>query len=210
MGVSQAAVRRHLDGLRADGLIDVRIERHGVGRPALLFSATERGEELVGRGYLHLISRLFRTLDQMGPSEVAGQSGRDVLESAFQGVAHEIAADHRAEVLGMTLAQRVDEASRALKSEGIVDGWERVGDTFHILNSDCPYLRLAEMTDAPCCADRLSIELLIGAPVEQTKRIAANTWSGSPTPRPNAPPDLFLAKLAADQAPRYLRATENE
>jgi predicted ArsR family transcriptional regulator len=173
MGVSQAAVRRHLDGLRADGMVDARFERHGVGRPALLFFATDRGEEAGSKGYLHLVSRLFRKLDQMGAEEVAGQAGRGVLETAFEGVAKEIAADHRAEVLGMTLGQRVDEASRALKPEGIVDGWEKVGDTFHLVNSDCPYLRLAEMSDAPCSADRLSIELLVGAPVEQTRRIAA-------------------------------------
>jgi len=42
LDVSQQAVRRHLDGLRADGLIEARLERHGVGRPALIYSATEK------------------------------------------------------------------------------------------------------------------------------------------------------------------------
>ena len=45
LGVSPAAVRRHLDGLRADGLVDVKLERHGVGRPSLLFFLTDRAEK---------------------------------------------------------------------------------------------------------------------------------------------------------------------
>jgi predicted ArsR family transcriptional regulator len=169
--LSPQAVRRHLDGLRADALIDVRQERHGVGRPSLLFFVTERGEEMGGRTYVQLLSRMFRHLEKLGAGEVSGATGRQVVEQVFSGIAEEVAADHRAEVRGETLDQRVDEASRALRQEGIVDGWERDGDAFHLVNGDCPYLKLAEMSDAACSADRLSIELLVGAHVEQTRRI---------------------------------------
>ena len=171
--MSQAAIRRHLDGLRADGLVDVRFERHNVGRPALVFFATERGEEAVGHGYLQIVSRLFRRLDKMDANALDGMSGHDVIEFGLAGVAEEVAADHRDDVRGFTLAERVDEASRALKGEGILDGWEQEGKTFRLVNGDCPYLRLAEMSDAPCRSDRQSIELLVRAPVEQLQRIAA-------------------------------------
>jgi len=171
LALSQQAVRRHLDGLRADALVDVRIERHGVGRPALLFFATERGEEMSGRAYLKLLSRIFRHLERLGADQVGGRSGRQVLESVFAGVASEVAADHAGEVRGATLDERVAEASRALEREGIVDGWRKEEGAYQMVNSECPYLRLAEMSDAACRSDRRSIELLIGAPVEQTRRI---------------------------------------
>jgi predicted ArsR family transcriptional regulator len=169
--LSPQAVRRHLDGLRADALIDVKQVRHGVGRPALMFFVTERGEELGGRTYVQLLSRMFRHLEKLDAGKVSGASGKQVVEQVFSGIAEEVAADHRAEVRGETLDQRVEEASRALHQEGIVDGWERDGDSFHLVNGDCPYLKLAEMSDAACSADRHSIELLVGAQVEQTRRI---------------------------------------
>jgi predicted ArsR family transcriptional regulator len=103
--------------------------------------------------------------------EVESGSGRKLLESVFAGIAADVAADHRAEVRGLTLDERVAEASRALGREGIVDGWQREGEVFQMHNGECPYLRLAEMSDAPCRADRQSIELLIGSNVEQTSRI---------------------------------------
>jgi predicted ArsR family transcriptional regulator len=168
LGLSQQAVRRHLDGLRADGFLDARLERHGVGRPALVFFATERGEELSGRTYLQLLSRLFRHLEK---SEGASPDGHHVLDEVFAGIAVEVAADHEAEVRGGTLAERVAQATQALEREGIVDGWEQHGDVFEISNGECPYLRLAAMSDAPCRSDRQTIELLVGADVEQLRRI---------------------------------------
>lgn len=170
--LSQQAVRRHLDGLRADGLVEVKQERHGVGRPTLLFFTTERGEEQAGRTYLQMLTRLFKHLEKLDASQVSGSDGHKVLEQVFSGIATEMAADHRSEVHGSTLDQRIDEASKALEREGIVDSWEKLENgTYHILNEECPYLRLAEMSDAACKSDRKSIELLIGAEVEQTLRI---------------------------------------
>lgn len=172
--LSPQAVRRHLDSLRADGFVDARQERHGVGRPQLVFFATERGEETAGRAYLQLLSRLFRHLGKPD----AGQMGAEpqVMERVFAGIAQEVAEDHRPEVHGATLDERVAQTSRALEGEGIVDGWNKHEEGFQMVNGECPYLRLAEMSDAACRSDRRSIELLLGTPVEQTSRIV----DGSP------------------------------
>ena len=88
--LSQQAVRRHLDGLRADGLVDVRQERHGVGRPTLLFYTTERGEELAGRTYLQMLTRLFKHMEKLDASQVSGADGKQVLELVFSGIATEM------------------------------------------------------------------------------------------------------------------------
>ena len=166
LGLTHQAVRRHIDGLRADGLIDAKLSRHGVGRPSLVFTATERGEETAGHTYLQLLSRLFRHIDK----EPEGER-KQMLEEMFSGIAQEVAAEHIAEVRGQTLDERVAQVTRALGSEGIADGWSKEGDVFHIHNSECPYLKLAALSDAPCRSDRQSIELLVGAAVEQTSRI---------------------------------------
>jgi predicted ArsR family transcriptional regulator len=166
LGLTHQGVRRHLDGLRADGLIEARLERHGIGRPSLVFSATDRGDETAGHTYLQLLSRLFRHIEK----EPEGER-RQMLEEMFAGIAHEVAAEHVSEVRGQTLDERVAQVTRALEAEGIADGWRKEGEIFHIHNGECPYLRLAELSDAPCRSDRQSIELLVGTAVEQTKRI---------------------------------------
>jgi predicted ArsR family transcriptional regulator len=169
LGLSQPAVRRHLDALRVDGYVDAKLVRHGVGRPALLFFPTELAEEMAGRGYIHLLSRLFRSLDHMKAEAAASDS--DVLQRAMAQVALEVAAEHRTEMGEGSLEERVSRVSEVLKPEGIVDGWEKEGDGYRLLNHDCPYLRVAELNDAPCRSDRQTIELLVGASVEQLSRI---------------------------------------
>jgi predicted ArsR family transcriptional regulator len=172
LGVGQASVRRHLDHLRVDGLADVRTERHGVGRPAFVFYTTEAAEERSPAGYSRLLSRLYKGLRTLEKGEVRGRDGTQVLRKVFDGVAQQVALEHRSEVVADTLEGRVVEASQSLEREGIVDGWTKEGDRYLLKNTACPYRMAALTTHGTCELDRKTIELLIGAPVRQVGRIA--------------------------------------
>lgn len=171
LGVGPASVRRHLDHLRAEGLVDVKAERHGVGRPAFLFYATEQAEERTPAGYSRLLSRLYKGLRALDESQVRGRDGAAVLRSAFRGAAEQVALEHKAEVTGETVADRVEQTSQALRREGIVDGWTPDAEGFRISNSACPYRQSAELSHGPCELDKHVIELLVSAPVRQVSRI---------------------------------------
>ena len=41
-GITKAAVRRHLDNLRADGMVEFRVVRQAMGRPYYVYFATEK------------------------------------------------------------------------------------------------------------------------------------------------------------------------
>jgi predicted ArsR family transcriptional regulator len=172
LSVGQASVRRHLDHLRVDGLVDVRMERHGVGRPAFVFYPTERAEERTPAGYPRLLSRLYSELRGLNEGEVRGRDGEQVLRAMFEGVAEQVAREHESEVGAQSLEGRVAQTSQALKREGIVDAWNKTGDGYHLTNSACPYRQAAQHSHGPCELDRKAIELLIGAPVRQVSRIA--------------------------------------
>jgi predicted ArsR family transcriptional regulator len=163
LGLNQANIRRHLEVMRAEGLVDVRIQRHEVGRPAYVYRLTERAEELSGH-YPRLVSRMVRQI-------AARDAGPELLDELFEGVAHDIAGAYRPKVTGATVAERVAQTSEALKDEGIVDHWRKDADGFHLMNTTCPYRKAAEASQAPCHADHRTVELLVGAPVEQVSRM---------------------------------------
>lgn len=171
LGVSQAAVRRHLDHLRVEGLADVREERQGVGRPAFFFYPTHQAEERVPAGYGRLLSRLYKGLRSLEEAQVRGRDGASVLRSVFEGVATQVAAEHKADVAADSLGGRVVETAQSLQREGIVDGWTQDADGYHLTNHACPY-RQAAGTPGTCELDRRTIELLVSAPVRQVSRIA--------------------------------------
>ena len=171
LGVGQATVRRHLDHLRVDGLADVRAERHGVGRPSFVFYPTEAGEERAPAGYAKLLSRLYQGLTSLDERDVRGRDGPAVMHSVVAETAEQIAREHQAEVDASSLEGRVGQTSVALRSEGIVDGWRKEADGYHLTNSSCPYRMAAEASHGPCELDRRTIELLVDAPVRQVSRL---------------------------------------
>lgn len=171
LDVSHGSLRRHLDNLRVDGLADVRVERHGVGRPAYIFYPTEQAEERAPAGYSRLLSRMYNELHSLGREQVGGRDGEQVLRTVFEGIAEKVADEHRPAVASASLEGRVAQTSETLQREGIVDGWTKEGETFHLTNCACPYRQAATSTDGPCELDRRTIELLVSAPVRQVSRI---------------------------------------
>jgi len=163
LGLNQANIRRHLEVMRAEGLVDVRIQRHEVGRPSYVFRLTERAEELSAH-YPRLVGRMVRQL-------AASDAGSGLIDQVFEGVAHDIAVAHRSSVTGATVGERVAQTSEALKDEGIVDHWRKDSDGYHLMNTACPYRKAAEASQAPCHADHRAVELLVGVPVEQVSRM---------------------------------------
>jgi predicted ArsR family transcriptional regulator len=171
LDMSPAGVRRHLDGLRAEGLVDARPQRQAVGRPSFLFYPTERAEELSAAGYSRLLERMFGGLLELRPEQVSGELGREVLGRVFEGVAERLAEQYEPQVVGDTLEERVPQAIEALRAEGILDHWDRGPEGFRLTNSACPYRRAALATEEACSADRLAIQLLLRRPVEQLGRV---------------------------------------
>jgi predicted ArsR family transcriptional regulator len=167
--LNQANIRRHFEVMRAEGLVDVRIQRHGAGRPSYVYSLTERAEELNAH-YPRLVGRMLRYLSELSPDDVATDR-RPIVEQVLDGVAGELADAYRPSVTGASLEARVAETSEALKTEGIVDHWRKDADGYHLMNTWCPYRKAAEASDAPCHADRRTVELLVQAPVAQVARM---------------------------------------
>ncbi|HLB23603.1 MAG TPA: ArsR family transcriptional regulator [Dehalococcoidia bacterium] len=163
LGMNHANIRRHLEVMRGEDLVDIRIQRHEVGRPAYVYRLSERALDQNAQ-YPRLVNRLVKRLAALPDAE-------PVLEQVFDGVADEIAGAYRPMVTGATVEERVAETSLALKEEGIVDHWRKDADGFHLMNTNCPYRKAAEVTDAPCHADHKVVQLLVGAPVEQVSRI---------------------------------------
>ena len=177
LGVGPATVRRHLDNLRVEGLADVRAERHGVGRPSYVFYLTEEGEERSPAGYSRLLSRLYQGLSSLDERDVRGRDGSQVLHSVLELAAEHVAEQYEEEVAAGSLESRVDKTSTALQPEGIVDGWSKEADGYHLTNSACPYRMAAQASHGPCEFDRRTIELLVDAPVRQVSRVI----DGQPT-----------------------------
>src|SRR5499425_1053557 len=85
LGLTPAAVRRHLDHLLAGGMIETRLARvyggRGRGRPARLFAITDAGRSAFEHAYDDLATSALRFLAEVaGPGAVAEFARRQVAD----------------------------------------------------------------------------------------------------------------------------------
>ncbi len=157
LGVTTAAVRRHLDHLRADGMVNVRAVKQHTGRPYYAYHPTERALGSLPDGYASILERVLQSVE-----------GR---EGVAERMAESVAERHRGEILGAVDEQLIVRVTESLRSEGILESWHAEHDGYHLVNGTCPYLKAAEFSSLPCESDRKAIELLLGQEVTQLNRI---------------------------------------
>lgn len=173
LDLSVGSVRRHVDILLADGLLDAEFVRQPRGRPVTRYSLSSEGEERsAAPSYSRLLERIYPALAGLEASDVAGSDGATVLDRVFDRVAEEVAQEHRARVTAAELGERVRQVTVALSEEGILHDSAEEDDLFRLRNLSCPYRSAAAETHAACVADRRAIELLLDAPVEQLRTVA--------------------------------------
>src|SRR5580704_12221064 len=111
LGLTPAAVRRHLDNLLADGMIETRMARvqrgRGRGRPARLFAITDAGRSAFEHAYDDLATSALRFLAETGgPVAVAEFARRQLadLEHRYAPVVAAAPAEQRVQALAQALS----------------------------------------------------------------------------------------------------------
>ena len=85
MQLAPATVRRHMDILEWDRLVDHTEVRKPTGRPQYSFHLTEKGHDSVTKDYSRLLNELVSAIKNIPQENLGGRSGEDVLrDSVFR------------------------------------------------------------------------------------------------------------------------------
>lgn len=171
LGLTSAAVRRHLDALLADGMVEAREARpsgrRGRGRPARVFAVTDAGRSAFYHAYDDLASAALRFLaDTVGEDAVAEFARRQVddLERRYRPAVEAAPAHHRVRVLAEALSG--DGYAAATQAAPAPAGGEQ------LCQHHCPVAHVAEEFPQLCEAETEVFERLLGTPVQRLATIA--------------------------------------
>jgi predicted ArsR family transcriptional regulator len=174
LGLTPAAVRRHLDSLLAGGMIEVRSARRpasrGRGRPAKLFVITDAGRSAFEHAYDDLATGALRFLAEVaGPGAVAEFARRqlDELERRYRPVM--ASAEPGAKVQALAEALSADGyAASAIGAPGspATAGGEQ------LCQHHCPVAHVAAEFPQLCEAETEAFGRLLGTPVQRLATIA--------------------------------------
>jgi predicted ArsR family transcriptional regulator len=159
VNINAISVRHHLGSLQADGLLVAEEERHGVGRPRLVYSLSEKGLERFPTRYLRLTNRLIDQLKETMP---------DVqVNNLFAKMATEMAAEYEPKVKSMNTEQRLELIKDLLTEEGFSIRWEKQGGQYHIHEITCPYYHVGQTHPEVCSIDQTLISTVLAIPAEK-------------------------------------------
>ncbi|MBB5857145.1 helix-turn-helix transcriptional regulator [Amycolatopsis umgeniensis] len=169
LGISAAAVRRHLDALLADGEAETRdVPRRGPrgrGRPAKNFLLTEAGRARFGHAYDDLASSAIRFL--------AEHAGEDAVKAFAEARVASLVGPHQDAITQHTdPAARAEALAAALTREGYAASTRQVGVGEQLCQHHCPVAHVAAEFPQLCEAETEAFAHLLGTHVQRLATIA--------------------------------------
>nr|WP_180290843.1 MarR family transcriptional regulator [Streptomyces sp. TLI_171] len=182
LGLTAAAVRRHLDGLAAAGLVDAREQRvygsRGRGRPAKVFALTDGGRDAFYQAYDQLAADALGWISEAAGGGKAGEEAVAAFARArlakqgrkYQDAVERVGAEQRAEAL-----------ARALSEDGYAATVRRVPSAAaapaapagaQLCQHHCPVAHIAEQFPQLCEAETEVFSQLLGTHVQRLATIA--------------------------------------
>ncbi|GHI08593.1 ArsR family transcriptional regulator [Streptomyces cellostaticus] len=169
LGLTPAAVRRHLDALVADDVVEAREQRvYGArtrGRPAKVFALTDCGRDAFDQSYDKLAVDALRWIaEQEGGAEAVAAFARARIAAqagAYRKAVEGVGPDKRAEALAKALS--VDGYAATARSAPVGE---------QLCQHHCPVAHVAEQFPQLCEAETEIFAELLGTHVQRLATIA--------------------------------------
>ncbi|MDB5054098.1 MAG: transcriptional regulator [Bacilli bacterium] len=161
LGITEMAIRRHLNTLERDGLIEAKLTRQAMGRPTHFYSLTLLADDLFPKNYHHL------TLDLLGELELEGVNR---IEKLFEGRKQKLLEKYGGRMEGKNLVDRVAELAEIQNANGYMVQWEHDVEGHYVFTEfNCPIAQVAKQYNAACRCELTLFKKLLGAEVECTE-----------------------------------------
>jgi DeoR family transcriptional regulator, suf operon transcriptional repressor len=176
LGVTATAIRQRLDRLMRAGLVcRETLAPPGTsaarGRPAHVYSLTEKGQRTGGDNFRDLSLVLWR--------EIRSMRDPAVRQGLIARVGSAMAGMYREQVVGETATERLESVAAILRERRLscdvhvesntasAEGAALENSSLSVLTAySCPFPELAEQDRGICAAERLMIQELVGSAVQ--------------------------------------------
>jgi len=163
VGINPISVRHHLTNLQMEGLVEGQEERHGVGRPRLVYVLTDEGVERFPTRYMQLTTRLLSQMKDTMPGPVVA--------NLFNQIAEDLVSKYSSDVQSLSMEERLDFVQEILGREGFNVKWEKKDGQYEIHEISCPYYQIGIAHPEVCTVDQTLISKMLALPVSKVQCI---------------------------------------
>jgi predicted ArsR family transcriptional regulator len=168
LGLTPAAIRRHLDAMVSAGQVTPRPLRafgpRGRGRPARAFALTDAGHAGMPNAYDDIAAAALRYL--------AAESGEPAVAAFARARVSEFEARYRPLVDAATVPERATALAEALSADGYAAATRPAAAGVQLCQHHCPVQHVAEQFPQLCEAETEAFSRLLGSHVQRLATIA--------------------------------------
>lgn len=166
LGLTPAAVRRHLDQLVADGILEARdqrpLGRRGRGRPAREFAVADPARDRFGHTYDALAAQALRHLRETNGPEAVAEFARSRM----------VELEHKCTAAVEAGRDPITALAVALTDDGYAASVEHASTGDQICQHHCPVSHVAQEFPELCDAETEMIARVLGTHVQRLATIA--------------------------------------
>jgi predicted ArsR family transcriptional regulator len=161
LGVTEMAVRRHLNTLERDQMVSSQLLRQAMGRPTSQYFLTEKSDDFFPKNYHSFTVDILEDLERTQGTEVIDQLFKNRekrLIEAYQGSFKS----------KKSLRDRVETLAKMQEGKGYMVKMEEINeDTFALIEHNCPIAQVSSRFTQACACELNLFRNILEADVEQ-------------------------------------------
>lgn len=156
LDITEMAVRRHLNTLERDKIIETTLVRQAMGRPTNVYYLTKAGQDMFPRNYAPLTVDLLRDIESI--------SGKEMIEQLFERRKERMKEVYGARITDYkTLDEKIAELAKLQNEHGYMVEWEKDEEgNFIFKEYNCPISDIAQEFPVACKCELSLFQELLG------------------------------------------------
>lgn len=156
VGINAISVRHHLTNLQAAGLVTADEERHGVGRPRLVYFLTDKGLEKFPTRYYRLTNHLL--------NQIKNTLSEEEIRKIFQDMAASLSEEYQPVFESLKIEDKLNLLRSVMAKEGYDMEWKSSTESYEIKEISCPFYQIGKEHPEICMFDKTLISRLLSIP----------------------------------------------
>lgn len=143
LGITEMAVRRHLNTLERDQYVETTLVRQAMGRPINVYQLTPNGEDLFPRNYKKMALDFIKDIKEI--------AGVELVDQLFDSRQSRLKQQYQKRLDNKSFDDKVTELAKLQNENGYMVDLEKKGDGSYILKEyNCPISELAKDYHQAC------------------------------------------------------------
>lgn len=169
LGITEMAVRKHLNILERDSLLTINEIRQPMGRPLLVYSLSSKADQFFPNNYENLTVEFLHDLKEL--------HGEEVIEYLLEKRSERQKKNYLPQIENLSFDEKIRKLNDIQNSKGYMAELSKVDDhTYELIEYNCPIIAVAKEYKKACACETEMFKEVLGT--EQVRRVTCKTENG--------------------------------